>query len=192
MYGGTIMNLDKHNIIYMDSSSIIRNIPLTRLSKIITRDNYNKYPNKIEELILAANSSSEKCYKNELLRLLRTKKLNSIITMDCSFITDNNSNSHIINLFGTFPKNTNTDIIFFDEDIPFETYKQSYYLIRNASIIIYDKLFKQISIGDHLLNTAHTSYMFCISLKDFHNTNAFFSELKNIINHTHSIPSNIL
>lgn len=184
MCGGiNIMNANNLNILYLDSSSIIRNIPTFRLCKILTRKNYEKSHKKIEELIATFNSPYEKSYKNELLHLLESQKLHSIITMDCSFLENNKLNPNILNLFGTISPTTNSDLILFDEDISFDKYKQSYILIKKANIIIYDKDFCKISIGKHLLNAACISNIFCIKPNSYKNARDFIFELDNIINH---------
>ena len=186
------MSLNNQNIIYLDSSSIIRNIPPIQLCKILTRKNFEKNYNKLEELIDKFNSPYEKSYKNELFRYLNSQKLYSLITMDCSLEGNNNSYPDILNLFGTFNSSTISSLVFFDEEVSFEKYKQSYFLIKNAHAIIYDTNFNKLSIGKHLINTAHKSNSFCITPNAFKNINEFTCEMDNIITHCRTISLNKL
>lgn len=145
-------------IVYLDSSCLIRNYPLSILSKNFTRTKYNSNPTKF---INEFNHFMSPLYTPSLLLQSVISQMVThvdnfhVITLDSMFTIT--SSDKIYNLFGTFnyinPVSTiNRSVILFDENISVETFFKASTLIRSAKLIIIDDFFLSISVGKQLLN----------------------------------------
>lgn len=160
MYKEHILNEFQNNtrIIYLDSSCLIRNYPLSILSKNFTRAKYNSNPAKF---INTLNHFISPLYTPSLLlqhvisQMVALVDNFHVITLDPMFTVA--SDNRIFNLFGTFncanPVSIiNSSIILFRENISVEAFFNASTLIRSANLIIIDDFFLSLSIGKQLLD----------------------------------------
>lgn len=160
MYKEHILNEFQNNthIIYLDSSCLIRNYPLSVLSKNFTRAKYNANPTKF---INTLNHFISPLYTPSLLlqhiisQIVAHTDNFHVLTLDTMFTEA--SGDRIYNLFGTFncsyPISTiNSSVILFRENISVEAFFKASTLIRSANLIIIDDFFLSLSVGKQLLD----------------------------------------
>lgn len=145
-------------IIYLDSSCLIRDYPINVISKNLTRTKYNSNPQKftniLNRLINPLHHTSALLYNILDETIKQINKIN-IITYDCMFPSTNNE--YISALFGSFDfigsvASINNSIILYGDEISVETFFNASTLVRSANLIIIDDYFLSLSIGKHLLN----------------------------------------
>lgn len=145
-------------IVYLDSSSLIRNYPLSILSKNLTRAKYIANPHKfsimLNNLIKPIYNMSSSLYDiyNKTTKYLQTF---SIVTYDCMFPFI--YNKQVFPLFGSLNLAEdlaiiNDTIVFYGENISVETFFNVSTLIRSADLIIIDDYFLSLSIGKALFD----------------------------------------
>ena len=145
-------------IVYLDSSSLIRNYSVNTLSRSLTRTKYISNPKKfsivLNRFIIPIYDTSTFLY-NILDKT--TSHINGfdIITYDCMFPPT--SNKHISLLFGFFDFNgniasVNNSTVLYGDDISAEAFFKASKLIRSANLIIIDDHFLALSIGRQLFN----------------------------------------
>lgn len=144
-------------IVYLDSSSLLRDCPINALSKSLTRYKYISNPQKfyttLNRFILPLYDESTVLYNIFNLITNNTDKFN-IITYDCMF--PSTANCHIHKLFGSFDfdgttASINNSTILFGENISVETFFYASTLIRSANLILIDDYFLSLSVGSQLL-----------------------------------------
>ncbi len=158
-YTKILCELDNQpKIVYLDSSSLIRNYPIDILSKTLTRKNYISNPEKFSTIL---NYFVSPLYDitfslyNICDKITKyTNKIN-IITYDCLFPINNNK--QFFTLFGSFNfigniASLNNSIILYGDKISVETFYNISTLIRSANLIILDDYFLSLSIGKELFN----------------------------------------
>lgn len=146
-------------LIYLDSSTLLRNTNLKFLTKNFTREAYLNNPSKFMKQLnisFQKNKLIEDKYKSLLLLLLNNNYINYIISMDCTL---HSYEDNLLNIFGTLSDNSTdlSNVCLYDENIAFDKYQQSYFLIKNASQIIIDDNFCSLQIGRYLLSKATTN-----------------------------------
>lgn len=160
MYKEHILNEFQNNtqIIYLDSSCLIRHYPLSILSKNFTRVKYTSNPTNF---INTLNYFICPLYTPSLLLQHIIKQIVAhadnfhVITLDTMFTKANGDK--IYNLFGSlncsYPISTiNSSVILFRENISVEAFFKASTLIRSANLIIIDDFFLSLSVGKQLLD----------------------------------------
>lgn len=144
-------------IVYLDSSSLIRNYPINALSKHLTRCKYitnsQKFSIMLNRFSIPLYNSSAALY-NIFEKITNNINKFNIITYDCMFPAV--TNCHISKLFGSFDfdgkiVSINNSTILFGDNISVETFFNASTLIRSANLILLDDYFLSLSIGKQLL-----------------------------------------
>lgn len=143
-------------IVYLDSSSLIRNYPINVLSKNVTRGKYISNPQKFS--IILNRLTIPLLDTSTILYNIFDKTTNhfsnfNIITYDCMFPATHNK--RISTLFGSlnFKENVisiNASTILYGDIINIETFFNAATLIHSANLIIIDDYFLSLSIGTKL------------------------------------------
>lgn len=163
---GEYMNIEKllyklynnAQVVYLDSSTLIRNYPMSILSKNLTRTKYNSNPQKFSSVL---NHFISPLYNTSAILYnifdKTTKCINNfnIITYDC--MLPPTKNKHIYTLFGSFDfagdiASINNSIVLYGDVISVETFFNASTLIRSANLIIIDDYFLSLSAGRQLIN----------------------------------------
>lgn len=157
-YESLLNEIKNSKVVYLDSSSLIRNYPIHILSKHFTRTKYLSNPQKFTNIL---NLFINPIYDISILlyNILdeATKSANNIniLTYDCIF--PSKKNKCICALFGSFDfaENNvlmNTSIALFGDQISVETFFYASTLIRSANLIIVDDYFLYLPLGKELIN----------------------------------------
>lgn len=162
---GEYMNIEKllyklhtsNQIVYLDSSSLIRNYTINTLSKNLTRYKYISNPQKfsiiLNRFIIPLYNTSAVLY-NIFDKITNNIDRFNIITYDCMF--PSTTNCYISTLFGSFDfdgniASINNSTILFGDNISAETFFNASTLIRSANLILIDDHFLSLSVGKQLL-----------------------------------------
>lgn len=162
---GKNMNIEKllykihtnTQIVYLDSSSIIRNYPINFLSKNFTRYKYISNPKKfsimLNRFIIPLYNTYSVLY-NIFDKITNSTDKFNIITYDCMFPSSNNC--YISTLFGSFDfdgttASINNSTVLFGDSISIETFFNASVLIRSANLVLIDDYFLSLSVGKQLL-----------------------------------------
>lgn len=158
-YESLLYEIKKYSkVVYLDSSSLIRNYPIHILSKHFTKTKYLSNPQKftymLNHFINPLYDTSIQLYNN-LDSVTKTVNNINILTYDCIFPSKKNNKIHT--LFGSFDfvgncVRMNESIVLYGDEISVETYYNASTLIRSANLIILDDFFLTLSIGKELLN----------------------------------------
>ena len=183
-----------NQIVYLDSSSLIRNYSINVLSKNLTRYKYISNPHKfsiiLNRFIIPLYSTSAELY-NIFDKITNNIDMFYIISYDCMFpIT---TNCHITTLFGSFDfddniASINNSTVLFGDSISVETFFYASTLIRSANLILIDDHFLSLSVGRQLLEhkKGNTPTITLSSIIGYHpyNTNEVI-DIFNCLSHYH-------
>ena len=145
-------------IVYLDSSCLIRNYPCHALSKNLTRSKFISNPKKFS---ITLNRFVNPLYDTSIVlynifdKITNYIKKFNIITYECMF--PKATNCHITSLFGFLNfessiASVNNSTVLFGENISIETFFYASTLIRSANLILIDDYFLSLSVGKQLFD----------------------------------------
>lgn len=149
-------------IVYLDSSCLIRNYPCHALSKNLTRSKFISNPKKFS---ITLNRFVNPLYDTSIVlynifdKITNDIKKFNIITYECMF--PKATNCHITSLFGFLNfessiASVNNSTVLFGENISIETFFYASTLIRSANLILIDDYFLSLSVSSYSIPSLQT------------------------------------